>query len=44
MHRHLADLDPARRRSVLAALVADGLVARGPDGYDLERGPRKVAP
>jgi A/G-specific adenine glycosylase len=44
MRRHLADLDPARRRRVLAALVADGLVTRGTDGYDLGHGPRKVAP
>ncbi len=40
MRRHLAGLEPARRRRVLDSLVADGLVARTPGGLALAGAPR----
>ena len=40
MRRHLLGLEPARRRRVLDALVADGLVTRSAGGFALAGAPR----
>ncbi len=40
MHRHLAGLEPARRRRVLEGLVADGLVTKAREGFALAGAPR----